>query len=343
MHCIVPFAAPASEAGRGALAALQWPVLTALLARLALLERDEGEATSFSPPHERVLARVLAGAPGEPGATGADAAAADGRLPLAAHWARADGVAVGEAAWGLVSPVHWLVGTDQVSLADPQQLQLDEPASRAFFEAVRPLVEDDVAAGESTWQRPQWFFGHASRWYLSHESLAGLRSASLDRVAGRNVDPWLVHEGATAAETRALRRWRRLQAEVQMLLHAHPLNAEREARGLPVVNSFWLSGCGRALAGGHAGDQAGAAPHVELTLRAAALAEDWGAWAAGWRRIEAGVLRELEATLARGDDVRLTLAGERAAVTFGRAARGLLARMKGLLSRPSVPELLASL
>jgi hypothetical protein len=33
-----------------------------------------------------------------------------------------------------------------------------------------------------------------------------------------------------------------------MLLYTHPLNDAREAQGLLPVNSFWLSGCGRAQA-----------------------------------------------------------------------------------------------
>jgi hypothetical protein len=332
MHCIVPFAAPATDAGREVLKTMQWPRLASLLAGMALVERDEAEPTSFSPPHERALARALGWrVDGH----------ADGRWPLAAHWARADGIDVGSDAWGLVSPVHWRVGTDQVSLADPQALQLDEPTSRRLFDAARPLFEEagSSAAGEGAAHCPRLVFGHAARWYVAHASLDGLRAASLDRVAGRNVDPWLVHGGESPAQTAALRRWRRLQAEVQMLLHTHPLNAEREARGLPVINSFWLSGCGRAQPVA----QAPAPPRVDETLRAAALAEDWAAWAAGWRRIESGVLTELASTLERGETVTLTLAGERTAATYAPAGRGVVARLKGLVARPDVPALLASL
>ena len=32
--------------------------------------------------------------------------------------------------------------------------------------------------------------------------------------------------------------------EAQMILHTHPVNAEREARGMPAVNSVWLWGGG---------------------------------------------------------------------------------------------------
>jgi hypothetical protein len=41
------------------------------------------------------------------------------------------------------------------------------------------------------------------------------------------------------------RRWRVLINEVQVLLHQHPANAGRRARGLPPVNSLWLWGGGR--------------------------------------------------------------------------------------------------
>lgn len=40
------------------------------------------------------------------------------------------------------------------------------------------------------------------------------------------------------------RRWRVLLNEVQVLLHQHPVNTDRRARGLPPVNSLWLWGGG---------------------------------------------------------------------------------------------------
>lgn len=329
MHCIVPFAAPASEAGRAALAAMPWARLEASLARLTQVERDDGEPTTFTPPHERVLARVHGWQGG------------DGRFPFAAQAARADGVDAGDrndSAWGFLSPVHWHVGSDHVNLVDPDTLALDEATSRALFAAVQPLVE---SAFEGRGAR--LVYGRPTRWYVAHESLAALRTASLDRVAGRNVDPWLGVGGGSGVggddDAAQLRPWRRLQAEVQMLLHTHPLNAEREATGALPVNSFWLSGCGRA--------QADAAPRpvrIDTTLRAAALAEDWPAWAAAWRRLEEGVLRDFEEALGRGNDVALTLAGERAAVTFAPRSRGVLARLQSVFgARTSVPALLASL
>ena len=63
-------------------------------------------------------------------------------------------------------------------------------------------------------------------------------------MIGRNVDRWLGETRSAAG-----RRIRRLQSEAQLVFHAHPVNEAREARGEPVVNSLWLSGCGRAQAG----------------------------------------------------------------------------------------------
>ena len=139
-------------------------------------------------------------------------------------------------------------------------LALDDAGSRAFFDAVRELFTSEG-----------WALAYAAplRWYAAHESLVELRTASPDRVIGRNVDRWL----AGGPSQRLLRR---LQNEVQMLLYTHPLNDERTARGLPTVNSFWLSGCGRVQA------PAGPAPQVDDRLRGPALAEDWAAWCKAW-------------------------------------------------------------
>lgn len=286
MHWIVPFAAPHEDAGREALHALQLPQLAALLGRLAPAARDEGEAWSFTPPHERVFARAL-GLAGD-----------DGRLPFAAWQAAADGVDTGDLAWGLLTPAHWHLGSDQVTLLDPDQLALDEAASREAFEAIAPLFTSEGFVAR--WGAPY-------RWYVAHESLAALRTASLDRVVARNVAGWVT-------EDPAVRLVRRLQNEVQMLMYTHPLNDAREARGLLPVNSFWLSGCGVAQPVAHA------APTLDIRLRKHALASDWDAWAEAWRALDAELMVALNAAAARGEGLRLTLAGERSAVTLAPVA-----------------------
>jgi hypothetical protein len=304
MHLIVPFAGPLSEPGRAALRDLALPQLGGLLAALGATERDEGEETSFTPPHERALARAI-------GFTGAD-----GCLPWAARHAAADGLAPGSGAWGELTPAHWHLGTDQVSLMDPAALALDEAASRELFDAVKSLFTTEGFG---------FAYGSAHRWYLAHDSLATLRTASLDRVVGRNVDRWLT-------EAPAVRLVRRLQNEVQMLLYTHPINDRREAQGLLAVNSFWLSGCGVAQRA------SGPAPAIDRRLRGPALADDWAAWAQAWQTLDEGPLADMAAAVARGNAVTLTLCGERSSVTLqpgGGAWRRLRARL-----RPPLPATL---
>ncbi len=360
MHLLIPFAAPLSAAGREAMAARSWARLSELLARCVCVERDDGDAAggefSFSPPHERAWARA-AGWQG-----------ADGCLPFAARAAQADGIAVGDTAWGLVTPAHWRVGAEQVGLADPASVPLDEADSRALFAAVRELF---TSAGHALeWGAPQ-------RWYASHVSYAGLPTASLDRVAGRNVDHWLVGPGrealkrgglgVDAATTAALRGVRRLQSEVQMLLHEHPVNRAREARGLLPVNSFWLSGCGAAQAGAVAAAQNECV--VDSSLVAPALAEDWPSWARAWDALEAGPLAHWQAqaaalaavqprrsatsasqrstpggTAAQAEPAALlTLSGERGWAQFAPAPTGLRARVRSWFNTTDARAVLESL
>ncbi len=210
-------------------------------------------------------------------------------------------------------PVHWEVGADQIRLTDPSALALDDAASRTFFEALKPLFESEGAA---------LLYGAPGRWYVAHESLQDLPTASIDRVAGRSIDPWLPR-GAQA------RLMRRLQNEAQMLLHTHPLNLERKAAGALPVNSFWLSGCGL-----HQPAQADA-PVLDERLRGPALAEDWAAWAEAWHA--------LDAELARRPPETLVLCGERSAVQYGTAARSLWQRLRGTLRGVPAAAVLESL
>jgi hypothetical protein len=288
MQLLIPFAAPRA-APWGELTGLRLPHLQNLLSRWQAAGRDEGDEFSFSPPHERALAQAL-------GWQGAD-----GCLPFAARAAAADGLPPGDLAWGLLTPAHWHLGTDQVSMIDPAVLMLDEAASRELLDVVQELF---------TSQGWLLSWGAPLRWYAAHESLAGLSCAALDRVSGRNVDRWLGHDARLSG-------LRRLQSEVQMLLYGHPLNEAREARGLLPVNSFWLSGCGLSQ------PAVGAAPVVDERLRAPALAGDWAAWWKAWETLDDGPLQ----AMAAGNAGALTLCGDRSAARFEPSAAGFFGTM----------------
>lgn len=308
MHLLIPFAAPGSEGGMQALSTLTLPNLSALLAVAGDPVRDIADGSSLSPPHERALARMLG------------LAGADGLIPWAAWQAAADGIAVQtppDLAWGQLTPVHCHIGTDQVTLLDPDTLALDETVSRALLEAVHDLFADDGFV---------LVYGAPTRWYAAHESLAELATASLDRVIGRDLHAWL-------PPARDARLWRRLQNEVQMRLYTHPLNAEREAAGQLPVNSLWLSGCGQRQV---AQDLPGLG--VDARLRRPALSEDWGAWIQAWQALDAGPVAAL-----RDRAATLTLCGEHGAATWTLRPRSAWQRLSARWRQADVRRVLETL
>ncbi|MDQ6628103.1 MAG: hypothetical protein M3Z29_06560 [Pseudomonadota bacterium] len=313
MHLLVAFASDTSEACRHVLRDLRLPHLARLLALLSPTTRDDGPANAFSPPHERALAAAW-GWRGD-----------DGLLPFAAHAAAADGIDTAEVAWGQLTPAHWQLGRDHVVMTDPSELALAAAESDALFAAVRGLFESEgfaVAAGA------------ADRWYIGRADLGSLATASLDRVIGRSVDRWL-----GPAVTPIARLIRRLQSEVQLVFYTHPVNEARELRGQLAVNSFWLSGCGRAQTAGTNAD----APELDRSLRAPLLAADWAGWADAWRDLDAGAMALLLARAERGDAVMLTLCGERSTVGFALQPRPLWQRLRSRWSAAEPHALLETL
>lgn len=288
MHVLIPYASALAEAARAVMRGLSLPHLGRLLAHLGPVWRSEGDEYSLSMPHERALALAWG------------YAGPDGGLPWAAHAAAADGIATDDLCWGLLTPAHWHAGADEVTMLPPESLQLDEAGSREALEAVRELFETEG-----------WVlvYGAPLRWYVAHESLAELPTASIDRVVGRNVDLWMPDHPQA-------RRVRRLQQEVQMLLYTHPLNERREAAGLLPINSFWLSGCGVRQRARPVADLI-----VDTRLREALVQGDWATWAQAWQALDAGPLREVWQRLRAGQPVQLTLCGERHAQTWAPAAR----------------------
>ena len=310
MHLLIAHASAMSESCRHALESLNLPQLAALLSRLEPASRSEADEYTLSTPHERALAQALG------------MAGPDGGLPWGAHLAQQDGIDPGDLSWGLLSPAHWHVGINHVTMLDPEALALQEGESRAFLEAVRPLFESEGWA--LAWGAP-------TRWYAAHESLSELPTASLDRVIGRNVDAWMPDH----AQARLLRR---LQQEVQMLLYTHPLNDRRAELGLLPVNSFWLSGCGP-----HQPTAAEAGLVAETRLRAGVMRDDWAAWAQTWRELDASVVSDALAAQRAGQRVRLTLCGERSAQSFEPATRNLWQHFKSRLSPVQASEVLLNL
>ena len=300
---LIPYAASTAEGCQQALQGLALPHLDRLLARLSphTAQTDTGEETSFTPPHERALARAL-GLPFD-----------DGRTPWAAWHRHQQGQPAHGQAWAFITPCQWHVSTDHITLRDPDSLGLDEAASRVLLAIVAPwFAEDGIAL----------HYDQPTRWLASGALFDGLATASLERVLLRDVRPWMPEPRAA----QAARTLHRLHSEMQMLLYTHAFNDERAARGLPVVNSFWVHGTGSLPT---PAPTPTTVPTVPTTLRDAALREDWRTWATAWAALDSGPVADLLRQSESGAPVQLTLCGERNAQGFHSAPRGLAQRIQG--------------
>ena len=306
MHLVIPSAAPAGPQCQAALDRLELPHLKSLLRTLTPHGELQGQASDLSPLSERVLTQN---------------AFADGLLPWAALRARALPKVTSGAAWGLITPCHLTVHADHIAMHDPSALRLEAQESLALLQAMAPyFLEDGLSL----------HFLHADTWLVQGEALRDLPTASIERVRGQKVDPWM-------PRTEAARLVRRLQNEMQMLLYTHPVNDARVARGAPMVNSFWLSGTGDL--------PADAAPFLQATvlddLQAHALRDDAAAWAQAWQALDGGPLADMAQALkqrSQSNDARpptLTLCGSHTARTWRQQPRSLLGRIGSALR--SVP------
>ena len=305
-HLVIPFAACSGDAWLHAMQALpagSLQHLGKLLQGMQLASTSDGEAFSLSTPHERVLAQAqgLAGT-----------ASVDGLLPWAAVEAATLPGASGKA-WARITLCHWAMGREHATLSDPAALDLTPAESRTLLAAMQPYFETEGIT----------LHGAAPPlWLAEGELFRHLPTASLDRVLGRNVDPWL--PGAASAGS-----LRRLQNEMQMLLYTHPLNDARIARRQLPVNSFWISGSG-ALAQ----PVPNPAPNISVSrsLAHTAFTNDWSAYAQAWQALDAGEIAQLLRQQNAGQTVQLSLCGERNAQTFVSAKVGIFSRISNFLA-----------
>lgn len=82
------------------------------------------------------------------------------------------------------------------------------------------------------------------QWLGKTDVFNSLHTHSTAQAQGRNIDWWLPQDNG---ELGLAKRWRKIQNEVQMRWHIHPLNQAREEQGLPRINSIWISGIGRKM------------------------------------------------------------------------------------------------
>lgn len=315
MHTVIPYAAPAGPHCQAAMAQLVLPHLDQLLGLLNPTPPLLGSAESLTPLCERVHAKSL-------GLQGAD-----GLVPWAALDAEHLGLTKlhGSSGWAWITPCHWRVNADHVTMEDPHKLALSPHDADALRAAMQPYFAEDGITLHPL---------NGSTWLAQGPSLAELPTASLARTRSARVDGWMPRQ----PQAQPLRR---LQNEMQMLLYTHPVNDARKARFLAPVNSFWISGTGTLPATPRP------APAQRLvldnSLTDAALRDDAPAWAKAWQALDAGLIAKLLTRAKANEAMEITLCGERLAPTFVLQSSPWWNRLQRRFTAPPPQELLLTL
>jgi hypothetical protein len=319
MHFVIAHAAPAGPQCQEAIAKLQLPHLARLLKRLAPTAHATGSAQQLTPLYERTQAQTL-------GLLPSTNDAADGLVPWAAQQAKTQALVTPPTdGWAWITPCQWRVNADHVAMLDPHDLALTADESTTLQRAMQAyFAEDGIALQPVDAAAP-------GTWLASGSVFKQLPTASLERARGARVDRWMPRQ----PQAQALRR---LQNEMQMLLYTHPINDARAAKGLPTINSFWISGTGEL--------PSAAAPIAEKSecsvhhdLRTAALEDHAAGWLAAWQTLDTTLLAPLYDQPA----IQLTLCGENQAHTFSQLRSPWWHKLQRQLTAPTPAQLLTQL
>lgn len=188
----------------------------AQVAALAMLVGRGREGASAGPGLWAALAGLIDPHPREPGA-----AALTRRIDVPRD--------VAGAAWLRADPAHVRVEPVSARLLAVGSLALDAHEVEELLRTLKPVFGDEGMVLDAP---------SARRWYLRLPPGARLPVFSApDEALGSDLGLHLPggDEG---------RRWRRLFNEVQVILHQHPVNAARAARGRAAVNALWFWGAG---------------------------------------------------------------------------------------------------
>lgn len=124
-------------------------------------------------------------------------------------------------------PVHLVAGREDVAVgARVDDLPADD--TRAIVDALNA----HFAADGLRFAAPR-----PDAWFVAATARPDLATVPLDAALGETMSSHL-------PTGRDARTWQRWSTEIQMLLHAHPVNLARERAGLAPVNGLWFWGGG---------------------------------------------------------------------------------------------------
>jgi hypothetical protein len=155
--------------------------------------------------------------------------------PVAALGALGEGLDAAGGWWLRADPVHLVADRDQLYLSACHTLNVTRSEADELVTELNRLYADDG------WQ---FIAATPEHWYLRLPRPLAMRTVPTAVAMGRRVGE-VLPQGEDALV------WQRTMTEIQMLLHASPVNARRGGQGLLAVNSLWFWGGGELpLAGG---------------------------------------------------------------------------------------------
>lgn len=131
--------------------------------------------------------------------------------------------------WLRAQPIHFAAGLDRLTTVVLRGNGRMAAAERALLD---PLLGEHL-------QSSGFELHHAANdeWLLRSERPLQLRTVTPE-FAAANPHAEILPQGSDAGGLR------RLMTELQMLLHEHAVNTQRQARGAPAINAVWIHGEG---------------------------------------------------------------------------------------------------
>jgi hypothetical protein len=124
--------------------------------------------------------------------------------------------------------MHAVLGLTDLTPIDQASLALTGAESRTLCEAADTHLSEDGLRLQ---------FVDVNTWLLASSDPVDVLTERPDWLTGEPIRPNLPR----GRQSRLVERW---MNELQVLLFAHPINASREDRALPTINTVWLWGFG---------------------------------------------------------------------------------------------------
>lgn len=192
----------------------RWPQLARLAGRGSIERLSQSRATDGLRPWQAALLATLG---------------LDAPYPSAAVTRTGESGERASGYWLHAQPMHFVAGLDRLTAIELQGEARIVNAERAELE---PTVAAHLRASGF-----ELLSTSSGEWLMRSDRPLEVRTVS-PAAAASNPLAEVMPQGRDAAQLR------RLMTELQMLLHEHPVSAQRSRRGVPEINAIWFYGEG---------------------------------------------------------------------------------------------------